>query len=404
MVRRERAMKGNRIVLKNKKSDLKKLVTLMNQQNKRYMPPFGPLINTLDYALAEGELDLLLRLGTVTYSHEQALVASGMSAEKFAPMFESLQQKGFIGPAHSDTGEKRYCLRPILVGWFEAQASFMIGKPEEKEFSRRFMEFYTYLRNRNFFPLRNLMNLQARKAPVTNQSVGIVDEYKDKKGKSIVNIGRSVDMPDSKVYPTNSVNDLIQEYGSNSVIGQFTCMCRRMKWNLDDPCRLGMPDDSGCMGFGELVKPYIKYGQAKQISKEQAFDVIQRARDNGAIHAVFHEMDDTNLPQVGLCNCCWDCCGILRSYNMGATPLRYSSFYMADMADSTKCTGCKKCEKYCPTAAITVENKQASIDSRKCIGCGQCVHQCTVSAVALVENQRTVFLPMLKRSEARIKV
>jgi Pyruvate/2-oxoacid:ferredoxin oxidoreductase delta subunit len=397
-------MKSNRIVLQNKKSDLKKLVSMMNKQNKRYFPAVGPLLNTLDYVLADGELDLLLRLGTAIYSCEQALEASGMPAEHFMPMFESLKQKGFIGTRYIDTGEERYTLRPILVGWFEAQASFLMGKPEEKEFTRRFMEFFAFIRNRNFFPFRNLMNAQARKAPVTNQSIGIVEEYKNEKGKSIINISRSVDVPDSKIYPTISVNDLIHEYGSKSIIGQFTCMCRRMKQNLDDPCRLGIPDDGGCLGFGDVVKPYIKYGQAKQISKEEAFEVLQKVRDKGAIHSVFHEMDDADLPQVGICNCCWDCCGLLRSYNMGASPLRYNSFYLAEIKDQLKCNGCKRCAKYCPTAAISVEDDKAHIDTKKCIGCGQCVHQCARSAVHLVENRRTVFLPMLKKSEARIRI
>jgi ferredoxin len=397
-------MKENKIVLQNKKNDLKKLVMLMNKQNKRYFPPFNPILNTLDYVLAEGELDLLLRLGTAVYSHEEALAVSGMSVERFAPMFESLKQKGFIGIKYNEAGEERYSLRPILVGWFEAQASFLIGKPEEKEFSRRFMESFTSIRRSNFFPVRNLMNMKARNAPATNQSIGIVEAYKDEKGRSIINVNRSVNTPDSKIYPTNTVNDLIQEFGSKSIIGQHTCMCRRMKSNLDDPCRLGMPDDGGCIGFGDTVKPFIKYGQAKQISKEKAFEIIQKVRDNGAVHAVFHEMDDTNLPQIAICNCCWDCCGIFRSYNMGASPLRCSSFYMARMADSAKCKGCKKCEKYCPTAAITMVDKKALIDTTKCIGCGQCVHQCATSAVELIENIRTAFLPMLKKSEARIRL
>jgi ferredoxin len=75
---------------------------------------------------------------------------------------------------------------------------------------------------------------------------------------------------------------------------------------------------------------------------------------------------------------------------------------MAKIADSTKCTGCKKCAKYCPTAAISIVDKKALIDVKKCIGCGQCVHQCAFSAVELIDNKRTAFLPMLKKSEARI--
>jgi Pyruvate/2-oxoacid:ferredoxin oxidoreductase delta subunit len=375
----------------------------MNKQNKRPFPPFNSFLKTIDLVLTEDELDLLLRLRTDLYSYEQAAVQSDLTSEKFNSMFESLKQKGFLGTKYTETGEERYTLNPFIVGWFEAQVPFLIGKPEEKEFARRYMGFFDSLRNYNFFPFRNIMNLMAKRAPISHQSVGILHESKDAKGKSTVTINRVINVPDSKIYPTKSVNDLILEYGSKSIIGQFNCMCRRITSNIGDPCRLNMPDDGGCLGFGDTIRPYIKYGYARQISKEQAFEVIQKVRDRGAIHSVFHEKDDTNLPQVGICNCCWDCCGILRSYNMGAVPLRYSSYYMAKIADSSKCIGCKKCEKYCPTAAISIVDEKATINTKKCIGCGQCVHQCSRSTVELIEHKRTAFLPMLKKSEARIK-
>ena len=395
-------MKEEKIILQKKRSDLRKLVMLMNKQNNKFFPPIDTLLKTMDYVLTGEELGLLLRLGADIYSYEQAAAVRGMDLLKFRPLFESLIQKGFIGIKYTQTDEESYSLHPIIVGWFEAQVSYLIGKPEEKEFARRWMEFIKSGRNYNFFPIRNIMNMTVRKAPVTNQSVGLVHATKDARGKSVININHTINVPDSKIYPTNSVNDLIQEYGSKSVIGQLTCMCRRVTLNINDPCRLKIPDDGGCLGFGNGIKPAIKYGYARQLSREEAFDVIQKVRDKGAIHTVFHEKDDTGRPQVGICNCCWDCCGILRSYNMGSLPLRYSSFYLAKIADSTKCTGCKKCEKFCPTAAISIVDKKTLIDENKCIGCGQCVHQCSFSAVDLIENKRTAFLPMLKKSEARI--
>ena len=395
-------MKEKKVPLQNKKRDLRKLIMLMNRQNKKFFPPIDALLKTMDFVLTREDLRLLLRLGTDIYSYEQAAAASGIDPGKFKPLFESLKQKGFIGIKYTGADEERYSLHPIIVGWFEAQVSYLIGKPDEKEFARRWMEFVEAGRRYNFFPLRNIMNVTIRTAPVTNQSVGLVHETKDAKGKSIINIDHTINVPDSKIYPTNSVNDLIREYGTKSVIGQLTCMCRRVTLNIDDPCRLKIPDDGGCFGFGNMIKPAIKYGYARQISKEEAFDVLQKVRDKGAIHTVFHEKDDAGLPQIGICNCCWDCCGILRSYNMGSVPLRYSSFYMAKIADSTKCTGCKKCEKYCPTAAISMIDKKALIDEKKCIGCGQCVHQCAFSVVELIEDKRKAFLPMLKKSEARI--
>lgn len=393
----------NKITLRNKKNDLRKLVILMNRQNKRFMPPFDPILQTIDLMITPEELDLLLKMGTDTYSYEEAFVISGMSGEKFKTVLESLTQKAFVGIQETQTGTERYTLHPFIVGWFEGVVTYLLGRPEEKEFAKRYMYFFDSLRNRNIYPVRKVMDIMGKYAPVTNQSVGIVRESKNDKGKSTIIIDEQLVVPDSNIYPTNSINDMIREYGSKSIIGQFkACMCREMTSKIDDPCRLKMPDDISCMGFGDRIKPYLKYGYMRQVSKEEAFDIIQKARDCGAVHTVFHEKDDTKLPQSGLCNCCWDCCGIFRSYNMGAVPLRYNCYYEAKIKDNSKCTGCGKCEKYCPTAAIKVVEKKVDLDVKKCIGCGQCVHQCVRSAVELVENRRTAFLPMLKKSEARI--
>lgn len=397
-------MTKNKITLKNKKSDLIRLVILMNRQNKRFMPPFEPILETIDLIIEPEELKLLLKMGTGTYSYEQAAKLSGMNAEKFGPVFESVKQKAFLGIQENAKGEELYSLHPFIVGWFEGVVTYLLGRPEEKEFARRYMSFFDSLRNRNYFPVRKAMNIMGRYASISNQSVGTVFESKNAIGKSTIVIDEKITVPDSNIYPANSINDMIMEYSKNSVIGQFKkCMCRQVMANIDEPCRFKMPDEIACMGFGERVKPIIKYGYMRQISREEAYDIIQKARDSGAVHTVFHEKDDARLPQIGLCNCCWDCCGILRSYNMGAVPLRYSCYYLARIKDISKCTGCGKCEKYCPTAAIKIVEKKIELDAGKCIGCGQCVHQCTRAAVELVEDKRTAFLPMLKKSEARIK-
>lgn len=390
--------------LQNKKDDLKKLVALMNKQNKRFVPPIKAVLETIDFVLTQEELGLLLALRTGLYSYEEAHAQSRMDSARFAPLFDTLLRKGFLGIKYTDSGEERYTLRPFIVGWMEAQVSYLSGKPEEREFARKYMGFYNSLLKYNFFPVRNVLNALFRHAPTTNQSIGMVHAEKDGKGKSIITINESVSVADSRIYPAKSVNDLIWEYGKGNIIGQFNaCMCRKLTANIDDPCRFDMPADGGCMGFGNVIRPYIKHGYARQISKEEAFDIIQRMRDHGAVHTVFHEQDDASLPQLGVCNCCWDCCGRFRSYNMGAVPLRFNCFYQAQVKDLSKCTGCGKCVKYCPSAATSLKDKKVAIDATKCIGCGQCAHQCSPSAVELVENRRTAFVPILKRSETRIK-
>lgn len=45
------------------------------------------------------------------------------------------------------------------------------------------------------------------------------------------------------------------------------------------------------------------------------------------------------------------------------------------------CIGCMKCEKLCPTGAITVTNFLAHVDYDKCTGCNQCVENCPVHVI-----------------------
>jgi ferredoxin len=83
--------------------------------------------------------------------------------------------------------------------------------------------------------------------------------------------------------------------------------------------------------------------------------------------------------------------------------LNLYAFYEASLPDESACNGCGTCVDYCPVEAIAVEEDIARIDGGKCIGCGQCEFQCSQNAIRMVENERTVFLPLTKRSDARIR-
>lgn len=47
----------------------------------------------------------------------------------------------------------------------------------------------------------------------------------------------------------------------------------------------------------------------------------------------------------------------------------------------SKCTGCKKCAKFCASDAIVYRDKKAYIDPDKCIGCGLCIGACATDAI-----------------------
>ena len=156
------------------------------------------------------------------------------------------------------------------------------------------------------------------------------------------------------------------------------------------------------MIFGILGTAWESYGYGRKISKEEAVDILKEVRERGAVHSVVHERDDYRLPVAAICNCCWDCCGILRPYNMGAVPLMYNAAYLAKIKDDADCKECGNCEKYCPTTAMKLEDKKVLFDNKKCIGCGQCAFQCRQNNIEMVPNERKVYLPILKKTEARV--
>ena len=53
-------------------------------------------------------------------------------------------------------------------------------------------------------------------------------------------------------------------------------------------------------------------------------------------------------------------------------------------ACSSGCIGCMKCQKNCPSEAITVTNNLARVDYSKCTGCGACVEGCPVKCIQMV--------------------
>ncbi len=376
-----------------RKRDLKKLIKLMGKQHERNIPPVKPLVNTLNSVLKDEELKLLLQMGTGEYTYKEILSLSNLSENKFDEILEGVNQKGFLHEKQTENSSDTYILNPIVVGWLEAQMPYLMGRPEEKEFAYWFDEFAKYARKLNFFPVRNLANFFARQTSIPNQSIGITKK---------IDIDHSLDVSDSEIYPTMTVTDLVIENAKTHPVVIFPCMCRRITSVLDKPCRFDIPIEHGCLGFGEFTKPYVKYGHARIIEKEEAIDILHQVRDKGAVHTIYHEKDDANRPEVGICNCCWDCCGFFKSYNYGGAPFMYKCYFRAEIQNTDECNGCRTCEKYCPTAAISVINKKINIDEKKCIGCGQCAHQCPQDVPVIITDPRNVFLPIIRKSEARL--
>ena len=87
---------------------------------------------------------------------------------------------------------------------------------------------------------------------------------------------------------------------------------------------------------------------------------------------------------------------------MGAVGLMYQASYTARIKDDANCKACGNCEKYCPTTAMKMIDKSLSFDPKRCIGCGQCAFQCRQNNIEMIPGERSVYLPILKKSDVRV--
>lgn len=386
----------------DRKKKIKTILSMMNKQNQRLIPVAGPLIEMMDLATTDDELAFLLKMGTGQYNYEHARKSSSMSDEQFEKFFDTMQRKGLVHVEYGNDGKEQYRLNAIAVGWYECMVHYLMGKPLEKEFSQKWNEFFQFFKKFNFFPLRNIQNLVMPSLLNPSQYTGIIDpEIQGKNKRKVIPLNKNVSVPNQRVYPTSYVNELIEKFGDENNIYVSPCVCRHGNTLIESGCDFDMPRES-CIGFGDIGTSWVKWGYGRKVTKEEAMGILKDVREHGAVHSVIHERDDYRLPVMSICNCCWDCCGILKPYNMGSISLKYNASFTARIKNDADCKGCGICQKYCPTTAIKLKNKRVSLNPDKCIGCGQCAFQCRQKNIELYPNQRMVFLPILEKSAARV--
>ncbi|WP_188398927.1 DUF362 domain-containing protein [Sporomusa sp. GT1] len=87
--------------------------------------------------------------------------------------------------------------------------------------------------------------------------------------------------------------------------------------------------------------------------------------------------------------------GAIKNLAMGGAPAvgKKEQHALKIVVNQEKCVGCEKCSAVCPEAAITVNDKKASVEADKCIGCGECLPVCPVKANGMDwETDLTAFL------------
>ncbi|MGV8081976.1 MAG: 4Fe-4S dicluster-binding protein [Syntrophales bacterium] len=158
------------------------------------------------------------------------------------------------------------------------------------------------------------------------------------------------------------------------------CICRKQQALLGKGC--GKPQEV-CFMFGSMGQYYLDQGLGREVGLEEAVRLLKEARDAGLV-----TQPATAQNPGGMCNCCGDCCSVLRALNLHSRPAEmvFSNYYAG--VDPDACTGCGACLHRCPMAAISIdETEHARIDRNRCIGCGLCATDCPLEAIRMVPKE-----------------
>lgn len=377
---------------------VKELIALMNSVSNGGIPPQPPILELFDLAMDEQTVDYLLAVGSEPKTVEQLhSIYIGLGGDNWPAFWEHILQMSFLHPKNH-TERHLYQITPIFPGWVEF---FTAGPrtPEREAVLNKFLEFWNSLRAFNRSPMRQMLDGATQKdiangVPPKMTTRTVLD---DQRSIALNQPLQSV----QEVLTAGDVYDILSKYPDEIAIAN--CFCRQYKKiNTDADCGQGIPLES-CMAIGVIAKHLVDNGTARYISYEEALQKMAQFEDHGCIHTTFHNHNNANDEAIAICNCCSDCCLLYNGYRTANISKIYvRSFYSPELIDESRCVGCDKCGKVCPTRATYYdkEAKKLIFDYDKCIGCGQCVHQCKFEVRRMVGDNRDVFLKTLSPEEA----
>ena len=163
---------------------------------------------------------------------------------------------------------------------------------------------------------------------------------------------------------------------SKDKIALADCICRHQQALIGKECDKPL---EVCFVFGSHAQYYVDNGMARFIPLDEALNVLDRCEEEGLV-----VQPASSVNPGGMCNCCQNCCGILRALNLMPKPaeLVFNDYWA--VVDENECTGCEECQERCQISAVDFnENEIAIVNADRCIGCGLCVTTCPAEAIKL---------------------
>ncbi len=319
-------------------------------------------IRLLERLFTVEEAELYLQLSPFLEKPQDVAKRLNRDVEELAPILERMAQKGHL--FRKRKGELvRYSAVPYIVGIYE----FQLGRMD-KEFARDHEEYFETAFGKT---IQSFKTPVMRTIPINQQLVAD--------------------------YPVAPFEDVLQIIESQKKIAVAPCVCRATKKLVGQECDKPVEN---CFSFGSHAEYYVENKMGRYITIDEAKEIVKKNEEAGLV------MQPFNSQKIGgMCSCCGDCCGVLRSLKMNPNPAKMvQSNYFAQV-DDEECTGCETCLERCQMDAIDVVDGIAEINLVRCIGCGLCVSTCPVDAIELIKKpEEKLYEPPRSGAETYMKI
>jgi len=314
------------------------------------------LAKHLDKAVAGAPMSAtLLEILKILYPGEEAGIACKLSiyenrtlqecqeripekADRLGEILDRMAHRGTVLTEQKPGRERIYRLLPSVVGF--AEAPFLSGEdtPEKRALAPLWKKYI----------LEEFGGEMARGVPLI-RVVPISESLKD----------------EAEVLPFDALKQKLEEA---SFMAVAHCPCRQIGKYLGEGCE--RPTEN-CMHFGSMGRYIVDVGMGRQISKDEALEILRSATEEGLVHVC----DNVQGSLHTICNCCPCCCGFFRAKLAAGHDTVSRSNYVARV-DSETCVSCGTCEDRCPVGAISIIDDVTRVDAETCIGCGVCTPTC----------------------------
>ena len=267
---------------------------------------------------------------------------AGKDEKATGELLYHMSQNGLILRYKATPQEIYYFLAPWMIGIWEFQVNRLT--PENIKLYEQFYE-------EGMVPLAKKKNVAGFRA------IPIEKEIEES----------------SEIEPFEKVSAII-EHQTRFAVAE--CICRKESRMAGHGCDKLL---EGCLSFGPAADYFIENGCAREITKDEAKQVLAKAEEDGLIHFSSNHKGE----KIFICNCCGCCCKALAHMNKYGNPKTIAKSNYYAVLDVETCTGCETCLERCQVHAITMAEEYARIDKERCIGCGLCVSTCPTESISM---------------------